>query len=146
MQGIKIPIAILASLQLALATGEFPVIDGVLGGIRNSSQSSTPPAVSVNRVAGSLRVTENTGVCETTEGVYSASGYGDLSADESVWYIKSLLRLHNRLTLDHAGSGSLNLEMIRRMPRSRFGLMVRAHFSPSEPLLMILQVVPDLHP
>ncbi|KAI8972213.1 serine carboxypeptidase [Trametes punicea] len=35
---------------------------------------------------GKLRVVENSGVCETTPGVYQASGYGDLSATESIWF------------------------------------------------------------
>ncbi|RDX55170.1 alpha/beta-hydrolase [Lentinus brumalis] len=36
---------------------------------------------------GKLRgVVENSGVCETTTGVYQASGYGDISSDGSVWF------------------------------------------------------------
>ncbi|RPD78050.1 serine carboxypeptidase [Lentinus tigrinus ALCF2SS1-7] len=36
---------------------------------------------------GKLRgVVENSGVCETTSGVYQASGYGDISTDGSVWF------------------------------------------------------------
>ena len=38
-------------------------------------------------VNGTLRVTENSGVCETTSGVYQASGYGDISSDSSIWYV-----------------------------------------------------------
>ncbi len=37
---------------------------------------------------GKLRgVVENSGVCETTTGVYQASGYGDISSDGSVWCV-----------------------------------------------------------
>ncbi|KAL1743846.1 Alpha/Beta hydrolase protein [Schizophyllum fasciatum] len=35
---------------------------------------------------GALRVTENSGICETTEGVNQYSGYGDLSEDKSIWF------------------------------------------------------------
>ncbi|KAJ8462143.1 hypothetical protein ONZ51_g11095 [Trametes cubensis] len=35
---------------------------------------------------GQLRVVENSGVCETTPGVYQASGYGDLSSTKSMWF------------------------------------------------------------
>ncbi|KAJ7635296.1 Alpha/Beta hydrolase protein [Roridomyces roridus] len=35
---------------------------------------------------GKLRVTENSGVCETTPNVYQASGYGDLTSSESIWF------------------------------------------------------------
>lgn len=34
---------------------------------------------------GKLRVVENSGICETTPGVYQASGYGDISANHSTW-------------------------------------------------------------
>ncbi|EJD46926.1 alpha/beta-hydrolase [Auricularia subglabra TFB-10046 SS5] len=37
-------------------------------------------------VAGSLRFVENSGVCETTPGVYQASGYVDLNANMSMWF------------------------------------------------------------
>ena len=37
-------------------------------------------------IPGKLRgVVENSGVCETTPGVYQASGYGDITSDGSVW-------------------------------------------------------------
>ncbi|KAJ7456052.1 Alpha/Beta hydrolase protein, partial [Mycena latifolia] len=35
---------------------------------------------------GKLRVTVNSGICETTKNVYQASGYGDLTSKESVWF------------------------------------------------------------
>ncbi|TFK75532.1 alpha/beta-hydrolase [Pluteus cervinus] len=37
-------------------------------------------------VAGQLRVTENSGICETTPGVYQASGYGDIASSKSIWF------------------------------------------------------------
>ncbi|EJD46912.1 alpha/beta-hydrolase [Auricularia subglabra TFB-10046 SS5] len=36
--------------------------------------------------SGSLRFVENSGICETTPGVYQASGYVDLSEDMSMWF------------------------------------------------------------
>lgn len=37
---------------------------------------------------GKLRIkSENSGICEETEGVYQATGYGDLSPMESIWYV-----------------------------------------------------------
>ncbi|KAF9523016.1 serine carboxypeptidase [Crepidotus variabilis] len=36
--------------------------------------------------ASSVRVVENSGVCETTPGVYQASGYVDLSPTQSIWF------------------------------------------------------------
>ncbi|KAI0326943.1 serine carboxypeptidase [Cubamyces sp. BRFM 1775] len=35
---------------------------------------------------GKLRIVENSGVCETTPGVYQASGYADLDKDNSLWF------------------------------------------------------------
>ena len=41
---------------------------------------------STDPTPGKLRgVVENSGVCETTSGVYQASGYGDISSDGSLW-------------------------------------------------------------
>ena len=38
---------------------------------------------------GKLRgVVENSGVCETTSGVYQASGYGDIAPDGSLWCVR----------------------------------------------------------
>ncbi|KAN0107693.1 alpha/beta-hydrolase [Russula decolorans] len=45
-----------------------------------SGNASTPPT------PGKLRVVENSGVCETTPGVYQASGYGDLATNKSIWF------------------------------------------------------------
>ncbi|KAF7982156.1 hypothetical protein HWV62_29913 [Athelia sp. TMB] len=80
-------VALLFFLPLSpVLGGQFPVIDGVIGG----SPKSTPrvakePTSSPAVTAGALRVTENSGVCESP-GVYQASGYGDITDDESVWF------------------------------------------------------------
>lgn len=80
-------LSLLGALSLQAFAGQIPVIDGIIGGV-----SSSEPALRVNAAAspaattpGKLRVTENSGVCETTPGVYQASGYGDLTSSESIW-------------------------------------------------------------
>lgn len=74
---------------------QIPVVGGVVGGVPKSE-----PAVHIDAAAspaattpGKLRVTENSGVCETTPGVYQASGYGDLTSSESIWYAARHVRL-----------------------------------------------------
>ncbi|KAF7770895.1 hypothetical protein Agabi119p4_6869 [Agaricus bisporus var. burnettii] len=43
--------------------------------------------VQTERTPGRLRsLVENSGICETTSGVYQASGYGDISYDGSLWF------------------------------------------------------------
>ena len=61
--------------------GQIPVINGVLGGVPSSTPSveDIVQIAATTRTPGKLRVTENSGICETTEGVYQASGYGDLT-------------------------------------------------------------------
>ncbi|KAH7101984.1 alpha/beta-hydrolase [Auriculariales sp. MPI-PUGE-AT-0066] len=39
-----------------------------------------------NPLGGTLRYVENSGVCETTAGVYQASGYADLDGSRSMWF------------------------------------------------------------
>ncbi|KAG6853470.1 hypothetical protein C0991_004144 [Blastosporella zonata] len=72
-----------------IGVGQIPVVDGVLGGVPTSS-TLKPQTLKVDVTAattpGKLRVVENSGVCETTPGVYQASGYGDLTATESIWF------------------------------------------------------------
>lgn len=69
--------------------GQIPSINGIVGGVPKASApkpSVGGPSKSNSTVtAGALRVTENSGVCETTPNVYQASGYGDITANESVW-------------------------------------------------------------
>lgn len=66
---------------------QIPVVDGVIGGVRTTSRPlnvdvAFAPAATT---PGKLRVVENSGICETTPGVYQASGYGDLTSSESIW-------------------------------------------------------------
>ncbi|EIM82394.1 serine carboxypeptidase [Stereum hirsutum FP-91666 SS1] len=76
----------------SVSAGQVPVVDGVIGGVRTSDSTTKNLETLASDVRastptpGALRVTENSGICETTEGVYQASGYGDLSEDESVWF------------------------------------------------------------
>ena len=75
--------------------GQVPVVDGVVGGIgalpdTKFKVADLKPAATT---PGKLRVVENSGVCETTPGVFQASGYGDLTANESIWYVLHHLRV-----------------------------------------------------
>ncbi|KAG7444067.1 alpha/beta-hydrolase [Guyanagaster necrorhizus] len=69
---------------------QIPVVDGIIGGVPNVTTTATNKlkvaAGNVTTKVGQLRVTENSGVCETTEGVYSASGYGDIAQNKSIWF------------------------------------------------------------
>lgn len=81
--------ALYASPSLA---GQIPVVEGVIGDVpsdsiavhKGSAAVITTPAATT---PGKLRVKENSGVCETTPGVNQASGYGDISANESIWCV-----------------------------------------------------------
>ncbi|RDX56185.1 serine carboxypeptidase [Lentinus brumalis] len=75
--------------------GQVPVHDGMIGTVPDASTRVTSKpnvlaasgnGTTVQTTPGKLRVTENSGVCETTPGVYQASGYGDLTANESLWF------------------------------------------------------------
>ncbi|KAF9475477.1 serine carboxypeptidase [Pholiota conissans] len=71
--------------------GQIPVVRGILGGVPQASQvkiSQAPPLrlAAPNITAGKLRFVENSGICETTPNVYQASGYGDLTATDSIWF------------------------------------------------------------
>ncbi|KAF7974316.1 hypothetical protein HWV62_12482 [Athelia sp. TMB] len=71
--------------------GQIPVVDGVIGGRRAATAAKITAKVQdlhtdATIVPGALRVTENSGVCETTPGVYQASGYGDLTSSESIFF------------------------------------------------------------
>lgn len=100
-------LAILSTAGYASARGQFPVVNGVIGGIPvNGFTVQSENFTTAATTPGALRVTENSGVCgmsfpssfptaagglrgviylETTPGVYSASGYGDLTATKSIW-------------------------------------------------------------
>ncbi|KAJ3556291.1 hypothetical protein NM688_g2106 [Phlebia brevispora] len=87
-------VATFALLSATLFSGllanarQIPVVDGVIGGVRSSPKEfrvdevTTPAATT----PGKLRVVENSGICETTPGVFQASGYGDLTSNESLWF------------------------------------------------------------
>ena len=66
---------------------QVPVVNGVVGGVRTESRpfDVDVAAVPAATTPGKLRVVENSGICETTPGVYQASGYGDLTSSESIW-------------------------------------------------------------
>nr|GAT47487.1 carboxypeptidase s1 [Mycena chlorophos] len=77
----------------SLLAGQIPVRNGVIGGVSETpapivEKTSTKPLVTT---PGALRVVENSGVCETTPGVFQASGYGDLTSTESIffWYFNA---------------------------------------------------------
>ncbi|KAJ7100440.1 serine carboxypeptidase [Mycena epipterygia] len=83
-------VSLLASLPISTvlglkSAGQVPIRNGVVGGVGNK----TLKAETIKQFAttpGKLRVTENSGICETTKNVYQASGYGDLTSKESVWF------------------------------------------------------------
>ncbi|KAH9902728.1 serine carboxypeptidase [Cubamyces lactineus] len=66
---------VLASWQLLPVLGS-PVLDHV----------DAVTAISSVRTPGKLRIVENSGECETTPGVYQASGYADLDKNNSLWF------------------------------------------------------------
>lgn len=86
----------LAYLLPVILARQFPTVDEVMGGVPRTQNKANSLAVdpppykpggSPNITKpGELRYIENSGVCETTEGVYQASGYADLTATESMWF------------------------------------------------------------
>ncbi|CAE6459558.1 unnamed protein product [Rhizoctonia solani] len=81
-------------ISFALA-GQFPKYDGIVGGVPKGSApksaallATEPDAATIPTpiTPGQLRYKENTGVCETTPGVYQASGYADLTSRQSMWF------------------------------------------------------------
>lgn len=83
-----LPFAILAAtLPTLVLGGEFPVHNGVIGGEpQNPTVLEEVSNIVADVVPPKLRYVENSGVCETTPGVYSASGYADLSPTEHMWF------------------------------------------------------------
>ncbi|KZO96807.1 alpha/beta-hydrolase [Calocera viscosa TUFC12733] len=71
----------------------------LLAGLGIKITAAVPPTPSLARRAldpsnitvGSLQYVENSGVCETTPGVYQASGYGEIATNQSLffWYFAS---------------------------------------------------------
>lgn len=144
---------IFASLNVLVATLPVLLvqggpIDGVIGGVQSSTFASlSPPSPTTElygqvpfsknvdhdlsrfsghksaRTPGKLRVTENSGVCETTEGVYQASGYGDLSTTESIWSVTWCLLTYVIKGTSPLGSGFLKPGMTLITRLSRYGSM-----------------------
>ncbi|KAH8826233.1 serine carboxypeptidase [Flagelloscypha sp. PMI_526] len=89
-------VLVLSLVSLCLAQGEFPIIDGIIGGVPSLNVTShigdksgfrdPVHGVGIERTAGALRYVEDSGVCESKDRAYQASGYGDLTADKSVWF------------------------------------------------------------
>ncbi|KAI5115274.1 hypothetical protein M0805_001845 [Coniferiporia weirii] len=82
-------------LSLLASAKQIPRINGVYGGVPTAVPSETrtvedatlpKPQVSGNPVAGKMRYIKNSGVCETTSGVFQASGYADLTTSQSMWW------------------------------------------------------------
>lgn len=94
LRSVTLAVLSLASTLPIIHARQIPVVNGVIGGVPTDdewSQANIKPAVTpVATTPGKLRVVENSGVCETTPGVYQASGYGDLTSTESIWYILRL--------------------------------------------------------
>ncbi|KAJ7652545.1 serine carboxypeptidase [Mycena rosella] len=86
-------LVLLAAISPVLAAkgpGQIPVRGGAIGGVgsfKSTTAKAEIPQSSVTK-PGALRVVENSGVCETTPGVFQASGYGDIAANKSIffWY------------------------------------------------------------
>ncbi|CAE6534159.1 unnamed protein product [Rhizoctonia solani] len=78
----------------ANAIGQFSKVDGVTGGVSQTKAASPQSkiqfegnvAINESITPGSLRYVENSGICETTKGVYQASGYADLTAQQSMFW------------------------------------------------------------
>ncbi|KAI0263017.1 serine carboxypeptidase [Gloeopeniophorella convolvens] len=84
-------LAAVLALPALISAKQIPVVDGVIGGVPAAVKAPKFKAdlavdASSQPTPGKLRVVENSGVCETTPGVYQASGYGDLTSNESVWF------------------------------------------------------------
>ena len=86
-------VGLLPAISQVLA-GQVPVYNGVIGGVPDRSTriisptnvlAATGNSSTVQTTPGKLRVVENSGVCETTPNVYQASGYGDITANQSLW-------------------------------------------------------------
>jgi hypothetical protein len=71
--------------------GQIPTVNGVLDSVPSDSDkrsiTNISPRATSPQTPGKLRITENSGICETTAGVYQATGYGDLTSNESIWYV-----------------------------------------------------------
>ncbi len=84
-------IALVAFPAFSVLAGQIPAPGGVIGDVPKPPSAKFPQfnkdskASPAATTPGKLRIVENSGVCETTPGVYQASGYGDLTSSESIW-------------------------------------------------------------
>ncbi|KLO19457.1 serine carboxypeptidase [Schizopora paradoxa] len=80
----------LACFLSFVSAGQVPKVNGVYGGVPTTTSvipdAVAEPLVSGTPVAGKMRFIENSGVCETTPGVFQASGYADLTTSQSMWW------------------------------------------------------------
>ncbi|KAJ7725953.1 serine carboxypeptidase [Mycena metata] len=90
---LLVSLTAVSSVFGAKDSGQFLVVDGVVGGVPKSNSFRTEavqaePLRSFTTTPGALRTVENSGVCETTPGVLQVSGYGDIAANQSIffWY------------------------------------------------------------
>ncbi|KAI0000651.1 serine carboxypeptidase [Russula compacta] len=89
---VRLALVTIFALPLLISSKQIPITNGVLGGVGSPDASKVktlkaPVPRSASPVTpGKLRVVENSGICETTRGVYQASGYGDLTSNESIWF------------------------------------------------------------
>jgi carboxypeptidase C (cathepsin A) len=80
------------ALPALISGNQFPIFNGAVGGVLSpgiqdcKSSKAIFSNIAPTLTPGKLRVVENSGICETTSGVYQASGYGDISANKSVWF------------------------------------------------------------
>ncbi|KAI0639117.1 alpha/beta-hydrolase [Trametes polyzona] len=89
-------LGILTAILPQVLAGQVPAYNGVIGGTADPSTraqlqgavlaATDGSSAPVKPTPGKLRLVENSGVCETTPDVYQASGYGDLSETESLWF------------------------------------------------------------
>ncbi|KAF7358674.1 Carboxypeptidase [Mycena sanguinolenta] len=85
-------LATASSAWAAKSAGQIPIRNGVIGGVSNTTTKVKVDVVQpFATTPGALRVTQNSGICETTPGVFQASGYGDLTSTKSIffWYFAS---------------------------------------------------------
>ncbi|KAH9915914.1 serine carboxypeptidase [Fomitopsis serialis] len=77
----------LAALPVAPALArQVPHVNGIYGGSPDQFEVTSTQTTFGAATTDLLRVTENSGVCETTPDVYQASGYGNVSSTGSLWF------------------------------------------------------------
>ncbi|KAF7291967.1 Acetylornithine aminotransferase [Mycena indigotica] len=79
------------SFVLLVNSAKIPIVNDIFGGLDSQARAQRIAKVQPRVVTtpGKLRnLVENSGICETTRGVYQASGYADIAADKSIffWY------------------------------------------------------------